>query len=476
MGGLIDFLRHIVDVAENNGAYQAEAYFYRTDRQKMSFERCQLQGAEKRINEGIGIRVAIKKGKGMSVGFAYSNCLKKQLLVQAINYALRIARARAPDPLFQFCKHSSSISMPEGICDEKMLKVKFEEITEVVESSIGEASKNNKLDALNGQICLTKTDVALCNSVGVRGEYTTTKFTVEADAVVKKGISIGVGWDYYTGCVYDEEKVFEVLGNASTLAVKQLHPQTFSPGKMDLIVQPEAVSSLFAYTLIQWLRADNVQKMCSPLFGKVGQRIASSSLNIIDDGQIPQAVGSKPFDDEGCPKYMTNLIEGGVLKGFLHNTRSAKLDGVENTGNAVRSMPFAWKPKYALEPLIGPTNFRILPSTKSYQTDFEDLIAEVRCGIITKGVIGAHTVDALSGDFSIATDCAFKIERGQIVFPLRHAIIAGNVLDMINNIKLFANNEKQIANEAGESTAVISPALLVGKVTVLRGPIPRIKE
>jgi len=216
-------------------------------------------------------------------------------------------------------------------------------------------------------------------------------------------------------------------------------------------------------TLMMEVRADNIQKQQSPFVGKMNQKVASEDLTVVDDGMAPQATGSKPFDDEGCPTQATSVIEKGVLRGFLHNSYTANKDNVKNTGNAVRTMPFATKPRYAMEPLIGPTNFKLMAGAKSASASFEDALSEVKNGVIAKGVIGAHTANAPSGEFSVALDCAFKVEKGEIVYPVKQAMTGGNIQDFIKNVALFADDIKQVG--LGQGT-LISPTIMIRNVTV----------
>lgn len=275
---------------------------------------------------------------------------------------------------------------------------------------------------------------------------------------------MGVGWDDSIDCFYNEDRAFDTFKSAADLALKQLHPKPIKTQKMDLLMKPHALGSLLTYTLIPEVRADKVQKQQSPLVGRINRRVSSEKLTIIDDGRVPQAVGSRPFDDEGCPTRATVIIERGTLKRFLHNSYTTKKDGVESTGNAVRTMPFATKPKYAMEPLIGPTNFRVLTEVKTARTSFEELVSEVRNGVITKGFIGAHTANAQSGEFSVALYCAFKIENGEMTHPIKQAMVGGNILDLIKNVTLMGDDVRQVPLEVGGT--MILPTILIRNITV----------
>ena len=115
------------------------------------------------------------------------------------------------------------------------------------------------------------------------------------------------------------------------------------------------------------------------------------------------------------------------------------------------------------EPLIGPTNLKVSAAGKSAQDSLDQAINEVKNGVITKGVIGAHTANAPSGEFSVAVDMAFKIEKGEITHPIKQAMIGGNIQDFIKNITMFADDTTQVGFE---NASVITPTILVKNVTV----------
>jgi PmbA protein len=185
---------------------------------------------------------------------------------------------------------------------------------------------------------------------------------------------------------------------------------------------------------------------------------------MVDDGHIPQAFGSRPFDDEGCPTQATKIIDKGGLRGFLHNSYTSGKDKVKSTGNSLRSMGgFGTRPRYCVEPQIGSTNLRLSASVKSAEDSLDGVVSEVKNGVMAKGVIGAHTANSQSGEFSVALDLAYKVERGEVSFPIKQAMIGGNIQDLLRNVSLFADD---VTHVGWEHTAIIVPTILVKNVTV----------
>ena len=137
---------------------------------------------------------------------------------------------------------------------------------------------------------------------------------------------------------------------------------------------------------------------------------------------------SAPFDGEGMKTGKTTLIDQGILTGYLHNTYTANKDGVVSTGNAVRS-------SFKSTPEVGTTNFYIQQGT----TEKEKLLQGIRRGLYITDVMGLHTANPISGDFSLGA-AGILIENGELTTPVRGVAIAGNLLNVFKNIDGVAND------------------------------------
>jgi len=463
---MLDLLEYAVKRAEKEGASQAEAFYYSENRLRTSIEKKQVKISEKKYDAGVGIRVALKKTGGFSIGFAYLTNLTKEAAAQSVKQALKVASFKKPDKDFKSFQERKPASAIKKIYDKAITKIEPETIVDLAKDLIKTASIDKRITAISGGIGVGSGRVAILNSLGVSGEFNISGYGMGAYVVAQEADSVAVGWDDYTNCFYNEEKTYAIFRNAADNALKQLHPKTTKKEKMDLLIQPQALAYLLAFTLIPEVMADNIQKKQSPFVGKLNQTVASNNLSLTDDAHVPQAVGSKPFDDEGCPTQATKVIEKGRLKNFLYNSYTAKKDKVKSTGNSIRSLGVfaATKARYSVEPLVGPTNFRVFAGVKSAEASLEEVISEVRNGVITKGVIGAHTANAPSGEFSVALDMAFKVEKGEITYPIKQAMVGGNIQDFLKNVSMFADDTTQVGLES--NTALIAPTILVRNVTV----------
>lgn len=461
----METLEYIVKRAEQMGASQAEAFYSKKTELEIRAEKKEVKIGQLTSDVGVGIRLALKKNGGFSLAFTYSADFSKKALDEAIEQALKICRVRKPDADFRSLPEKISFETVSGIYDKKIPEFPSEEAIDLVNHQMEVASADKRVETVRGLTTLTVNEISIMNSLGVSGSYMASCFYTFIYVLAKVGDSQGVSWEDYGGCFYDANEPFEVAKKAMNLAVQQLHAKPIEGAKMDLIISPDALAKLLIYTLIQEIRADRVQKQQSPLVGKLNQEIASKALTIINDGRIPKAAGSKPFDDEGVPTTKTTIVEKGVLKNFLYDTYSARKEEAKSTGNALRHALLQIIPKYKLKPFISLTNIVIEPEA----TSVDNMIKEVKNGIITKDFIGTHTSNPQSGAFSIAPYCAFKIENGEIKYPIKESMIGGDILTLLKNIEIVGKDVKQVLlYDAAliKDATLIAPTVLVKDVAV----------
>jgi PmbA protein len=192
-----------------------------------------------------------------------------------------------------------------------------------------------------------------------------------------------------------------------------------------------------------------VQRDQSPFKGRIGEKVASDNLTIHDDGLLAGGLRTSIFDAEGAPRQKTTVLDKGVLRNCLYDSYAAKKDGVESTGNASRA-------GYLSTPNIETTNFRITPGNKTA----DELMAEVDDGLIIYYLQGAHSSNPVSGEFSVVATPAWKVKKGEIVHCSRGVMLAGNIFEVLKNVSIIANNDRQMGQ-------LVSPWILVENVRVI---------
>ncbi|RLG46390.1 MAG: TldD/PmbA family protein, partial [Thermoproteota archaeon] len=203
------------------------------------------------------------------------------------------------------------------------------------------------------------------------------------------------------------------------------------------------------------ISALNVQENRSVYKDKIGEQVAEDYITVIDDGTLENGFGTSAVDDEGCPRQKTPIIERGVLRNYLYDNYSAKREGKESTGNASRQRLFG-TPSYANQPSIKPSNLLIMPG----KGNLNELIGEIKEGILVKGsLIGALHSNVLTGDFSVTSNNTFKIENGEVSYPLKPCTVAGNLYEALNSVLALGNDLRSFGN-------IICPSIIVKRIVV----------
>lgn len=239
----------------------------------------------------------------------------------------------------------------------------------------------------------------------------------EASGEVKSGSKFLISSDYSK---IDYKKIVE---DAAKEAISKFGARTVESGKYKIILRHDAAASLLA-TFSSIFSSDAAQKGLSLLKGKTNTKIAADAINIIDNPFYEKGPSSCSFDDEGVATFEKHIVKDGVLKTLLYNIKTAKKEGVDSTGNG-------FKPSYKSPVGVLPTNFYIVPGSKS----FEDAVKSISKGIIITDLNGLHSgADSISGDFSLAAE-GFLIENGSIVRAVDQITIADNFYNVLLNIE-----------------------------------------
>lgn len=178
----------------------------------------------------------------------------------------------------------------------------------------------------------------------------------------------------------------------------------------------------------QAVLADAVQKGRSCLAGRLTKKVGSSLVNLVDDGTLAGGIATGQWDDEGVPKQRTVVVEGGILRSYLHDTATACRAKGESTGNASR-------PGRDSPPSPGASNFYFLPGLDSR----DSLYRSTPRAFVVRDVIGMHTADPVSGDFSVGAS-GFLLGKGKPGRAVRGVTLSGNLLDLFSHVDAVADD------------------------------------
>jgi TldD protein len=176
------------------------------------------------------------------------------------------------------------------------------------------------------------------------------------------------------------------------------------------------------------LEGDFNRKGSSAFSGKIGQRVASKGVTVVDNGTINHRRGSLSLDDEGNPTQRTVLIEDGILRGYIQDSLNSRLMGMPLTGNARRE-------SYAHIPMPRMTNTYMLNGNMPP----EEIIKSVKKGLYAAN-FGGGQVDITSGKFVFSAAEAYMIEDGKITYPVKGATLIGNGPDVLTRVSMIGND------------------------------------
>jgi TldD protein len=213
-------------------------------------------------------------------------------------------------------------------------------------------------------------------------------------------------------------------------AVLKLGAVDAPAGTMPVVLGPGWPGILLHEAVGHGLEGDFNRKGVSAFAGRLGQKVASELVTVIDDGTIPNRRGSLNVDDEGTPTRRNVLIENGVLRGYMQDRLNARLLGMEATGNGRRE-------SYAYPAMPRMTNTFMLAGTD----EPEDILKSVKHGLYAVA-FGGGQVDITSGKFVFSASEAYLIEDGRITAPVKGATLIGNGPDALTRVSRVGHDLK----------------------------------
>ena len=222
-----------------------------------------------------------------------------------------------------------------------------------------------------------------------------------------------MGWDFDFSHFLNDLDVMKVGQTAGKKALEKLGGRRISSGVYPVLIQ-NSVASEFLSLLAHSFLAEQVQKGKSSLKGKKGERFFSPLLSILDDGLHPKGISTSPIDGEGMPSQQTSLVIGGEVYGYLYDTYWANRENIHSSGLRVGSTGNSRRSSIKSPPGIGISNFFIEPG----RLPFSVLMGDLHQGVVLEEVMGLHTVNPISGDFSLGCSGEW-VERGEKAHPVK---------------------------------------------------------
>lgn len=273
--------------------------------------------------------------------------------------------------------------------------------------------------------------------------------------------SFGIGGRRLYDDLFQPETWNRAIDTALAQALVNLESVAAPAGEFTVLLGPGWPGVLLHEAVGHGLEGDFNRKGTSAFSGRIGERVGSPGVTVVDDGAMLGRRGSLSIDDEGTPTGETVLIEDGILKGYMQDRLNARLMGVEPTGNGRRE-------SYAHAPMPRMTNTFM----KGGNDDPAELLSRIKNGIFAKS-FGGGQVDIVSGKFVFSCTEAYKVENGKLGAPIKGATLIGDGPSVLTRVKGIGNDMALdegvgICGKGGQSVpaGVGQPTLLVEGLTV----------
>ena len=434
------FIDKLFKKASLKGIDEFEIYFLSNLNTSIKIYQGKIENFSNNQNQGISFRGMIN-GK---MGYSYSESLENEDIDFLINEVIENANCiESLDKQFIYgekANYTDTITYSSAIenLDTDLVKdflIKMEEYALSIDERVKKVNFCSFDMGSGEKIIKNSKGLELHSKENIC--YTYISVIAEENGVVKTGSHFQLGRDFSK---FDYKKLSET---AVKRALNKFETITLTEVPKTCVIENLAFSSLLG-AMSNIFSAEAVQKNISKLKGKLNKAVASQSVTLVDDPFLKDGLANSSFDDEGVPTLYKEIIQGGILKTYLYNLKTAYKDGVLSAGNGIKG-------SYKGTVGISSFNLYIKPSDKS----FDKMIENIKEGIFITDFAGLHSgLNTISGDFSLAGE-GFYIKDGKINRPLNQITISGNFFELLKNIKDIANDIKFSFSSVGSPSLVV---------------------
>ncbi len=431
-------LEKILDLAKLNGAKEAEVLQMSYTEDPINFENNKLKNLQS--NQGCGISIRLIKNNKLGTASSTDPDALESIVKAAIE-----ASEFGPKATFELTQekinHSSTTT-------NSILPL--EDLVERGTAAI-ESLKTFHPDLLiSGGFDLSIGETNYLNSYGVCGIRTKSIYSAGFYANLVRG-------EDFLG-VYESKSDLENFPDEKKIIASVLEKLNYSKQNVSLqtkkypvIFTPKAVKSIFVYILSVMLNGKAIEQKISPLINKLGELLFDSKLTLNEDPTI----GTKKagFDDEGMQTQKKVLIKNGTINSFYFDMSSGSRCVPQQTSSGNGFKP-------GLSGVHTPMLTSLIVTGGSKNNHYKDMVKDIKEGILVDELLGAGQSNVLAGEFSTGIELGFKIENGEIKGRIKNCMIAGNIFEVLKDIKEISGIQEWVGGSS------LLPAFLIDGMTV----------
>ncbi len=422
-----DRARRLLEVALRRGGDAADVFAEYAVGSSLVLEEGIVKTASRGVSLGVGVRVQ----RGYAAGYAYTEDLAWEALLRCAETAAQIAEGEA-HAVGTMAEHG----LPERYLVPSPSVLAAGEVRRDLLLAADKAARaaDARITRVEASLTDSYRELLIATSDGgfQRDSQPMVRFGLrviaEAEGKRQAGNSGGggrYGLEYFAQTGKSPE---DHAREAVRVAVAMLDAREAPAGTMDVVLGPGDAGILLHEAVGHGLEADFNRKGVSNYAGRVGTSVASDLCTVVDRADLAHGRGSINVDDEGNVGAATTLIEGGVLRGYLHDRLSARHYGLAPTGNGRRE-------SFRSAPLPRMTNTLLLPGPH----DPDEIVQSVKHGVYARK-FGGGQVDIASGDFVFSLSEAYLIEDGKLTAPLKDVNLIGNGPDALGKVTMLGTD------------------------------------
>lgn len=411
-------LNDLVGAALAAGADAAEAAYAERQALSVSVRLGELEEVEREEARDLGLRVFVGRRQATVSGSDISEIGRAKLVERVV----AMARLAPEDP---YAGLADRARLAEGPHPDLDLYDDFEPSAEALEARAREAEDAARAvqgvtNSDGGSSAWSSNRWMLATSHGFFGSHRTSGFSVSASAIAGEGAGMERGGEGRSVRHNEDLPDAGWIGSeAGRRAVQRLGARKIASTTAPVIFENRIAASVLG-PFLGAISGPSVARGVSFLKDKLGQRVFSDTVSLLDDPLRRRGLGSSPFDDEGVVTEPMALIDEGILTTWLLNTASARQLGMETTGHASRGL--------AGPPGTGTSNVILTGGEK----DLAGLMADAKAGLLVTSMFGP-SLNGNTGDWSIGCS-GFWFEGGELAYPVNEITVAGNLIDIYGRL------------------------------------------
>ncbi|MEP6537717.1 MAG: metallopeptidase TldD-related protein [Bryobacteraceae bacterium] len=442
---LEELAAHVVQLAKDGGATDSECTVSEGEEFSVNVRMGNVETLTEAGSRAAGVRVLV----GKHTGSAYSSDLTAEGLRFMVKSALELAQITTEDPFAglpepsELGKLDQDLALYSDTVGNLEAPFKIEQATRAEAAAL--AFDKRIFNSEGGSFETHTGRHVFANSRGFLGSYRKGYCSMGTVPLAREGESMERDYWFTIARTADRlENPEEVGRKAAGRAIRRLGARKVPTQKAAVVFETRVARSLLG-NIFEAVSGSSIYRNESFLAGKLGEKIASEKITVVDDATMPGLFGSSPFDDEGVASRRTVVIEKGVLKNYLLNTYSARKLGMKSTGNASRGLTG--------NAGVGHGNFYL----ENGDTALADIIKSVKTGLYVTELMG-DGVNIVTGDYSCGA-AGLWIENGELTHAVSEVTIAGTLQEMLMNIQTIGSDL-----EFRGSTA--APTIVIGEMTI----------